>query len=207
MADPCARTVKSRVGCSNEPEDATQFFRRVYAAGSKEWAWQLTRAAPHDMQVFLRDAEHGAARAFGKGPLSISVLMVCRSSVTHFHVGRSSRQRGSHDAIVHEPLGLLYESLPLVSIGRRCAALLAQGIPFGAHTRRPLLLKVLRPSEGADLAGSWVLEGTAICITRRAAYLLIFNILAVAYRNPPNSCVELRRSSKAAGRSLQHIDP
>jgi len=35
-------------------------------------AWQLSRAAPHEMTVFLRHAEQGAALAFGVGPISSS---------------------------------------------------------------------------------------------------------------------------------------
>jgi hypothetical protein len=80
-------------------------------------AWQLSRRAPHEINVFLRGAEHGAAKAFGAGPLvdcgiewhADKVLLTFMSEQRVASVQAAS-------AIVHEPLEHLYESLPLVSI-------------------------------------------------------------------------------------------
>ena len=80
-------------------------------------AWQLSRRAPHEIDVFVRDAEHGAAQAFGAAPIvdlgiewrAENVLLTFMSSERALSVSAAS-------AIVHEPLERLYESLPLVSI-------------------------------------------------------------------------------------------
>jgi len=110
-------------------------------------AWQLTRAAPHDMQVFLRDAERGAARAFGKLPIvDLGIEWHADRVLLTFMSGDRIATVEAATAIVHEPLGHLYESLPLVSIDadarrfwRRVFRLVR--IPGGRF-----LLRVLRPS-------------------------------------------------------------
>jgi hypothetical protein len=110
-------------------------------------AWQLTRAAPHDMQVFLRDAERGAARAFGKTPIvDLGIEWHAAKVLLTFMSGNRVATVEAASAIVHEPLGHLYESLPLVSIDadarrfwRRVFRLVR--IPGGRF-----LLRVLRPS-------------------------------------------------------------
>jgi hypothetical protein len=112
-------------------------------------AWQLTRAAPHDMDVFLRDAEHGAARAFGRTPIvDLGIEWHADRALLTFMSGDRVATVEAASAIVHEPLGHLYESLPLVSIDadarrfwRRIFGLVR--IPGGRF-----LLKVLRPSGG-----------------------------------------------------------
>jgi hypothetical protein len=79
--------------------------------------WQLTRAAPHEMDVFLREAEHGAARAFGAAPIADLGIEWHRERVLlTFMSGNRVATVEATSAIVHEPLGRLYESLPLVSI-------------------------------------------------------------------------------------------
>jgi hypothetical protein len=85
--------------------------------------WQLIRAAPHEMDVFLREAEHGAARAFGTAPIADLGIEWHAGSEWHpervlltFMSGNRVATVEATSAIVHEPLGRLYESLPLVSI-------------------------------------------------------------------------------------------
>jgi hypothetical protein len=110
-------------------------------------AWQLTRAAPHDMAVFLRDAEHGAARAFGKVPIvDLGIEWHADRALLTFMSGDRVATVEAASATVHEPLGHLYDSLPLVSIDadarrfwRRVFRLVR--IPGGRF-----LLRVLRPS-------------------------------------------------------------
>jgi hypothetical protein len=110
-------------------------------------AWQLTRAAPHDMEVFLRDAEHGAARAFGRTAIvDLGIEWHAERVLLTFMSGDRVATVQAATALVHEPLGHLYASLPLVSIDadarrfwRRVFRLVR--IPGGRF-----LLKVLRPS-------------------------------------------------------------
>jgi hypothetical protein len=112
-------------------------------------AWQLARPAPHEINVFLRDAEHGAERSFAPGPIidlgiewhDEKVLLTFMSEDRVASVEAAS-------AIVHEPLERLYARLPMVSIDadarrfwRRVFRLVR--IPGGRY-----LLKVLARSRG-----------------------------------------------------------
>jgi hypothetical protein len=80
-------------------------------------AWQLSRPAPQEINVFLRGAERSAERSFATGPLvdlgiewhEEKVLLTFMSQETVASVEAAS-------AIVHEPLERLYERLPMVSI-------------------------------------------------------------------------------------------
>jgi hypothetical protein len=112
-------------------------------------AWQLSRPAPQEINVFLRDAERSAERSFATGPLvdlgiewhEEKVLLTFMSEERVASVEAAS-------AIVHEPLERLYERLPMVSIDagarrfwRRVFRLVR--IPGGRY-----LLKVLARSRG-----------------------------------------------------------
>jgi hypothetical protein len=80
-------------------------------------AWQLSRAAPHEAHVFLRDAEYGAAKAFGTAPIAdLGIEWRAENALLTFMSGDRVASVQAASAIVHEPLGHLYESLPLVSI-------------------------------------------------------------------------------------------
>jgi hypothetical protein len=80
-------------------------------------AWRLSRAAPHEADVFLRDAEHGAASAFGNLPLvDLGIEWRDETALLTFMSGDRVASVKAASVIVHEPLGRLYESLPLVSI-------------------------------------------------------------------------------------------
>lgn len=79
--------------------------------------WQLARAAPHTLSVFLRDTERGAARAFGAGPIvELGIEWHDNKALLTFMSGDKVASIEAASAIVHEPLEHLYESLPLVSI-------------------------------------------------------------------------------------------
>ena len=79
--------------------------------------WQLARAAPPALCVFLRDTEHGAARAFGTLPIvELGIEWQPNRALLTFMSGDKVASVESASAIVHEPLEHLYESLPLVSI-------------------------------------------------------------------------------------------
>jgi hypothetical protein len=80
-------------------------------------AWQLSRRAPHEIDVFLRDAEHGAAQAFGAAPIvDLGVVWHAKNVSLTFMSGERAVSVCAASAIVHEPLERLYENLPLVSI-------------------------------------------------------------------------------------------
>src|ERR1700732_1237548 len=78
---------------------------------------QLTRAAPHEMDVFLRDAERGAARAFGTAPIAdLGIEWHAKTALLPFMSSDRVATVEAATATVHEPLGHLYDGLPLVSI-------------------------------------------------------------------------------------------
>jgi len=79
--------------------------------------WQLTRAAPHDMEVYIQDADHDAARVFGQTPIvDLSIEWHAKKALLTFVSGTRVATVEATAVIVHEALGNLYESLPLVSI-------------------------------------------------------------------------------------------
>ena len=80
-------------------------------------AWQLSRPVPHEVNVFLRDAERGAEASFGSGPLlDVGIEWHAGKALLTFMSGEKVASVEAASAIVHEPLDHLYESLPLVSI-------------------------------------------------------------------------------------------
>jgi hypothetical protein len=85
-------------------------------------AWQLSRGAPHEMDVFLHGAPHGAAQGFGASvPEGLCIEGLCiewqdQRALVSFTAGAKAGTVEAAGAIVHEPLQNLYESLPLASI-------------------------------------------------------------------------------------------
>jgi hypothetical protein len=80
-------------------------------------AWQLVRPAPHEIDVFLRDAERGAESSFGTGPLiDLGIEWHAEKVLLTFISDERVASVEAASAIVHQPLLRLYESLPLVSI-------------------------------------------------------------------------------------------
>ena len=80
-------------------------------------AWRLARAAPHEIEVFLREAERGAKQAFGKSPIvDLGIEWHAQKALLTFLSGEKVASVEASSATVHEPLGALYESLPLASI-------------------------------------------------------------------------------------------
>jgi hypothetical protein len=99
------------------PKMRRNFSGAFLAQDRGNGAWQLTRAAPHEMDVFLREAERGAARAFGMVPIvEFGIEWHEGTVLLTFMAGDRVGTVEAATAIVHEPLGRLYESLPLVSI-------------------------------------------------------------------------------------------
>ena len=116
-------------------------------------AWQLARAAPHELDVFLREAEPRATQAFGKALIvDLGIEWHAEKALLTFLSGGEVASVEASSAIVHEPLGTLYDSLPLASIDanarrfwRRVFRLMR--IPGGRY-----LLKVLTRQRGGDRA-------------------------------------------------------
>lgn len=80
-------------------------------------AWQLSRPAPHEINLFVRDAERGAERSFGTGPLiDLGIEWHAEKVLLTFISGDRVASVEAANAIVHEPLERLYENLPLASI-------------------------------------------------------------------------------------------
>lgn len=80
-------------------------------------AWQLSGRAPHEINVFLRDAEHGAARAFGGAPIvDLGIEWHADKVLLTFMSNERVASVAAANAIVHESLERLYESLPLASV-------------------------------------------------------------------------------------------
>jgi len=112
-------------------------------------AWQLSRPAPHEIEVILRNVEDGAAQAFGAAPIvDLGIEWHAENVLLTFMSGERAGSVAAAGAIVHEPLERLYESLPLASIDadarrfwRRVFRLVC--IPGGRY-----LLKVLTRSRG-----------------------------------------------------------
>jgi hypothetical protein len=78
-------------------------------------AWQLSRAVPHEAEVFLQGAERGAARAFGATPvMDLCVEWNAETALLSCKSGGKVATVVAASAIVHEPLTQLYDSLPLV---------------------------------------------------------------------------------------------
>jgi hypothetical protein len=80
-------------------------------------AWRLARAAPHEIEVLLREAERGAARTFGESPLvDLGIEWHAQKALLTFLSDGKVASVEASSAIVHEPLATLYENLPLASI-------------------------------------------------------------------------------------------
>jgi hypothetical protein len=80
-------------------------------------AWRLTSEGPREVNVYLKDAEPGAAQAFGAVPIS-SLAIEWHPGAAHlsFQSGGSAATVQSAVAIVHEPLRSLYDGLPLATV-------------------------------------------------------------------------------------------
>jgi hypothetical protein len=78
-------------------------------------AWQLSRPAPNEISVFVREAEHGAQ--FGTGPLiDLGIEWQAEKVLLTFMSDERVASVEAASALVHEPLEHLYERLPLISI-------------------------------------------------------------------------------------------
>jgi hypothetical protein len=82
-----------------------------------EGTWQLSKSAPHEATVFVRDAQSDAARAFGSEPISeLGIEWHGEQALLTFIADGRPASVAAGSAIVHEPLGELYAGLPLANI-------------------------------------------------------------------------------------------
>jgi hypothetical protein len=93
------------------PKMRRNFSGAFVAHDRGDGTWQLTRAAPHEMAVILRDAERRAAHAFGAAPLlDLGIEWYPEKVLLTFISGNRVATVEATIAIVHEPLRHLYES-------------------------------------------------------------------------------------------------
>ena len=110
-------------------------------------AWQLARPAPHEITLFLRDAERSAELSFGTGPLiDLGIEWHAEKVLLTFISDERVASVEAASAIVHEPLERLYESLPLVSIDANARRFWRRVFRLVRIPGGRFLLKVLRPS-------------------------------------------------------------
>ena len=100
------------------PAKMRRNFSGVFTTQDRgDGAWQLSRAAPHETSVFLRDAERDAGAAFGAGQLiDLGIEWHAEKALLTFMSGGKVASVAAQSAIVHEPLSDLYDNLPLPSI-------------------------------------------------------------------------------------------
>jgi hypothetical protein len=79
-------------------------------------SWRLTRGEDAPVDVFLGDAEFGAAEAL-RSPSVRDIVIEWRAETVVLTMTSAEQPRiiKAQSAIVHEPLARLYEALPLVS--------------------------------------------------------------------------------------------
>jgi hypothetical protein len=79
-------------------------------------AWRLDRGVPHPVDVYLHGSERRAAQAFGVASIGdLGIEWRAETVLLSFVSGERIETVEAASAIVHEPLGSLYESLPLQS--------------------------------------------------------------------------------------------
>jgi hypothetical protein len=93
-------------------------FSGVFTSHDRgDGAWQLSRSAPREATVFVRDAENDAAKAFGSAPISdLGIEWRGEKALLTFLARGRPVSVAARSAIVHEPLSDLYAGLPLASI-------------------------------------------------------------------------------------------
>jgi hypothetical protein len=79
-------------------------------------AWQLTRSAPHRIDVFLRDAQTSSSRSFAGTLEDLGIEWQGEKALLTFMCNGRVGAVEAANAIVHEPLARLYQDLPLARI-------------------------------------------------------------------------------------------
>jgi hypothetical protein len=80
-------------------------------------AWRLLSKAPRETSIYLQGTEGGAARSFGTTPLrDLGIEWRGETALLSFMSDDRVGTVEAGSAIVHQPLGQLYDSLPLQSV-------------------------------------------------------------------------------------------
>src|SRR5579863_10259131 len=80
-----------------------------------EGAWRLSRSEAASIDVFLRGAQSGSEALRSPSVRDIGIEWQAATVVLTMTSAEQPRIITAQSAIVHEPLGRLYEALPLVS--------------------------------------------------------------------------------------------
>jgi len=92
------------------------FFARNIGKG----AWRLSRSEPAPVDVFLRGAEPLAAEASSSLKVSdIDIEWYAETVVLTMTLAERKRSIKAQGALVHEPLGSLYDALPLATLDEK----------------------------------------------------------------------------------------
>jgi hypothetical protein len=93
-------------------------FSGVFSAADRgNGAWRLDGAGPREISIFIENADAGADHAFSAGTIQdLDIEWHADSAQLTFASGGRSATVKTAAVIVHEPLGSLYEILPLARI-------------------------------------------------------------------------------------------
>ena len=93
-------------------------FSGIFSASDRgNGSWQLDSSVPHEISIFIEDAAPGAADVFSAGTIhDLYIEWHDDSAQLTFAAGGRSATVKTAGVIVHEPLRLLYDGLPLARI-------------------------------------------------------------------------------------------
>jgi hypothetical protein len=98
------------------PKMRRNFSGEFLAQDMGKGVWRLARTSPHPIAVILQGAERGAAQIFNAAPVgNLGIEWHAEMALLSFMSGDRVETVESASVIVHEPLGHLYETLPLAS--------------------------------------------------------------------------------------------
>jgi hypothetical protein len=93
-------------------------FSGVFSATDRgNGSWRLDSLGEREISIFLEHAAPGAAELFGAAPIQgLDIEWDAESAQLTFAAGARSATLKTAGAIIHEPLGSLYDSLPLARV-------------------------------------------------------------------------------------------
>jgi hypothetical protein len=96
------------------PKLRRNFSGAFQAQDLSNGAWRLNRVVPHVVDVYLHGSEPRAAQAFGVAPIGdLGIEWRAETVLLSFVSGDRIETVEAAGAIVHEPMGNLYDRLPL----------------------------------------------------------------------------------------------
>jgi hypothetical protein len=93
-------------------------FSGVFSATDRgNGSWRLDSSGTHEISIFLEKADAGAAELFSAAPIQdLRIEWIASSVLLTFAAGGRFATVKTAGVIVHEPLGSLYDVLPLARI-------------------------------------------------------------------------------------------